>query len=444
MFDEQNNEANPNNGSDISDQPAKTEITNTESTESAQQAASFDTSSNDSAFDEEPTTLKHPTETPEESPVVPDEPVEPTETPFPPTLPTENENTREVAQTISSYSDNIAPVSSMSPKTPSKKSKKPLMIGIIIAAVLVVLGGGSALAYTLYETPQKVLTDAIVGLVTAKTSTYTGTIAIDSSGTKAQVELTAKSAAAAGSLTAKITLTVSGETYTLTGDGVSTSSGDLYIKLSNLNNIATIIKAQAGASADSLIDSLQAKVDGKWIKISASDLSSFSTDASKVQTCYSSTLDKYKNDTSATKQITDLYSKYPFITVEKNLSIESGSIGYQLGSDKTALKSFTNGLSSTAIYKSLHDCDRTFTIDDSTLSSTDTSTGIGTLQVWIGQWSHQLTKVVVHSNSDGSTLDATINSTFNQTVTVDTPANSITLAQLESDITGILKSVTAQ
>lgn len=444
MFDEQNNETTPDTSLDTPVQSTDTESTDTESTDSTEQTPSSDTPSSEASPDEEPETFGKSADTPEEAPASVDESTEPTETPFPPTLPTENEDTHPAAQIISSDADTKPPVSTMSSQTPSKKSKKPLIIGIIIAAAVVVLGGGSALAYTLYQAPQKVITDAIVGLVTAKTSSYTGTIAIDSSGTKAQVELTAKSAAAAGSVTAKITVSLSGKTYTLTGDGMTTSSGDLYIKLSHLDDVVAFVKAEAGNTTGSLIDTLQTKIDGTWIKISASDLSSFSSDASKAQSCYASALDKYKNDTSASKEITNLYSKYPFITVEKNLGIESGSIGYQLTGDKTEYKSFVDGLSTTAIYKTLHDCDSSFTIDDSSLSAADSSKGTGTLQVWVSQWSHQLTKVVAHSNSDGTNFDATITPTFNQAVTVDAPAKSITLAELQSEITNILESVVTQ
>jgi hypothetical protein len=335
------------------------------------------------------------------------------------------------------------PVTAMKPK----KSKKKFIIAGVIVLVLALLGGGGALAYTMYQNPQKVITDAIMSAVNAKTATYKGTINVDSTDVKASVTLTAKQAASAGSFDAQVAVTTGGKDYSLTGDGVFSTTGDLYVKLTKLDSITAAItslaNAQLGTTGDStaLVQKLVGKVDGTWIKISSDDLKSYSDTAATAQSCLSTALDKYKNDSSATKEITDLYQKHPFIAVDKDLGIQNGSVGYSLKTDKTAATAFVDGLKSTKIYTALHDCDSSLTLDAGALTS-DTGTATGSIELWANQWTHQLTKLVLSETSDGTSLKSTIEPTFNPTPapTVDTPSSSTTLTQLVSDLTSTLQT----
>lgn len=333
------------------------------------------------------------------------------------------------------------------PMVKPKQSKRKFIIMGIIVLALALLGGGGVFAYTMYQSPQKVITDAIMSAVTAKTTTYKGTVSINATDVKASVVLTGKQSATTGSVDAQVTVTTGGKDYSLTGDGVISSAGDLYVKLTKLDSITaaltSLANAQLGTTGDStaLVQKLVGKVDGTWIKVSSSDLKSYSDTAASAQSCTTAALDKFKNDSSATKEITDLYQKHPFIAVDKNLGIVNGSIGYALKGDKTAATAFADGLKSTKIYTTLHNCDSTFTIDSSTFSAdTGTGTGTGSVELWANQWTHQLTKLVLADTSDGSTINATIEPTFNQAVTIDTPTSSTTLTQLVSDLTSTLQT----
>ena len=336
------------------------------------------------------------------------------------------------------------------PETPTpdvkpKKSKKKFIIVGVIVLVLAVLGGGGAFAYNTYQSPQKVISDAIISAVTAKQATYTGTVTLNSNDVKASIALTAKQAEAAGSVSADITLTSGGKDYTLTGEAIMTSSGDLYVRLTKLDSISATITSLAnaelgGADSSALVQKLVAKVDGAWIKISSDDLKSYSESAASAQSCSNTVIKKYENDSSATKEVTDLYQKHQFIIVDKDLGVVDGSVGYQLKTDKSAATAFADGLKSTKIYKDLHDCDNSFTVDSNTLTTDSSSTSTGYIQLWANQWSHQLTKLVLSSTSDGTTLNATIKPDFTQAVKIDAPSSTITMSQLTSDLTGILGS----
>ena len=321
-----------------------------------------------------------------------------------------------------------------------KKSKKPIVIGGIIALVLGLLAGGGVFAYSMYQNPQKVISDAVMSAITAKVATYTGTMKIDSSDVKASIALTGKGNSNDNSLHAEITITTTGKDLTLTGDAVLAKNGDLYVKLSKLDTIASeltrLVDQTTGTSSASYIQKALAKVDGTWIKVSSEDLKTYSDSLATSQSCFTKVSEKYKNDSSVINEIGTLYQKNQFIVVEKDLGIVNGSIGYQLKADDAKTKAFAESLKSTKLYTALHDCDETFTIDPKAL--VDNGEVADTYQLWANQWTHQLTKFGVQSTSGGATLDATISTDFSKAVTVDIPSNTTTLAQLTTDLQAIV------
>lgn len=340
------------------------------------------------------------------------------------------------------------PVSSMVAAPVAKKSKKPLIIGIILVAFFALLGGGGVLAYSLwYQNPEKVVTDALINAATAKTSVYAGSVKVESDNVKTVIDLTTKQADAAGSFDAKVTVTVAGKDYTVNGSALVDASGDLYFKVEKLAGIVAEYKSQIGsyidASQSATIDKLVAKIDGTWIKVSSADLKVFSDTAATTQTCLNDTIKKFKDDKPAIAEVTDVYKKNPFIKIDKKLGEKDGSLGYVIKGDSTALKAFAEGLKSTKIYTALHSCDSTFTIDTSSIDTSATSTSSGTVELWANSWSHQITKLTFNDTSDGSTTSGTISPSYNQSVQIVTPTSSITLTQLKTDIEALLQDFTA-
>lgn len=330
---------------------------------------------------------------------------------------------------------------------PQKKSKKGLIIGIVIASVLVLLGAGSVAAYNLYyQNPQKVITDAIINAVTATSSVYSGTVAIGSDGYTLAVDLSTKQSTTAGAMDAKMTLTADGKVYVVNTAAVVAESGDVYVKADKVKELVADYSAALALlnpTTGQDLDRLVAKVDGSWIKISSDDLKSYDSGLAKAQVCINDTVKKFKNDKAATDQISQLYIKNQFITVIEKLGTKDSSLGYKLKSDSVKAKAFAAGLADTTIYKSLHDCDSTFTITPSDVDGSESSGKDAIVEVWISRWSHQLTSVSIKDESDGSTFDMTLKPTYNGDVTIATPESSITLTQLQSDITALLDPFTS-
>lgn len=324
-------------------------------------------------------------------------------------------------------------------------------MSIIIAAVLVILGGGGAAAYYFwYENPDKVITDGIVNALKAKTIKYTGTISM-SGDMKIKLELTGANTLSTSDLTAKATFAIAGKDYSLDSSARFDDKGDLYLKLKNIDSVVSAYRATLPGGIvtpqmSDLTNKLAAKINDRWIKVSADDLSTFSEDASKTQKCSTDAAKKYQNDQKAITQISDAYKKNKFIVVDQNLGSQNGSLGYILKGDEKALRSFLVDLKNTEIYKTLHDCDTSFTIDDKDLPTVKNDKANGRLELWVDSWTHKITKVVGTSNNkDTKTqLDIVFQPIFDEKVEVKAPDNSITLKQLQDDIEElIIESFTA-
>ncbi|MCX6728477.1 MAG: hypothetical protein NTV39_01785 [Candidatus Saccharibacteria bacterium] len=333
---------------------------------------------------------------------------------------------------------------SIAPETSSGKPKwfkqKKFVTGIVVVFLLALVGGGSAFAYTSYQNPQKVISDSIINAVTAKTSIYTGTLSVVNSDMKLNVNITSKMAAPTGSLDAKVTVTAQNKTYSVSGSGLIDESGDVYFKVSGLAGVVNEAKSSLGITQSSpvsaSIDKLVAKIDGVWVKVSSKDLKQYSESTATTKTCLNDTINKYKDDKAAISEVTDLYKKNPFLVISKELGQVNGSYGYEIKGDNKASISFIKGFKDTKIYKSLHNCDSSFTIYDN-YKNADTFTDSNknnTFKLWASVWSHQITKIEAGSSSDGTKTALTILPKFNQTVTITAPKSSISLSQLQSYI----------
>jgi hypothetical protein len=325
---------------------------------------------------------------------------------------------------------------------------KKFIIGIVVAFLIVFVGGGSAFAYvSYYQSPQKVISDSIINAVTAKSITFTGTMNVSNSTTKVSVTINSKVANATGSFDATLNITLSGKTYSINGSVLYDGTGDLYFKVGNLTNLVSQVKGSMGipeaSTFSNAIDQLVSKIDGVWIKISSQDLKPYSTDSSKADTCVNNTLKEFRGDKSAIDQVTDLYVKNPFIVVQKNLGQANGSFGYQIEVKNSELKPFLDSLKTTKIYSELHSCDSTIVIDTSSMSTTNTTDNNNTVNLWVSTWSHQMTKLEASGTDSGTTGSMTILPKFNQSVSITAPSSSITLTQLQSYIQTLVTSMSS-
>lgn len=325
---------------------------------------------------------------------------------------------------------------------------KKLLFPLISLAAVIVFGASVWGLASWYQNPEKVLADSMINAVTSGASVYTGTIrAENGSDFSLAIDITTKQLGSAGSLAAKVSVDAGGKKYSVGGDALYDKSGDIYFKVSNLGSIIAEAKSSmyldSSSQISSAVDKFVSKVDNKWIKISSDDLKQFNQSYSTSKTCMNRAIDEFVNDKTSKDQVADLYRKNAYIVIDKELGRKDGSFGYQLKLSNAKLKSFMKGFKDTKIYKSLHDCDSSFVVNENDIpEDSDTTTSDGRVTVWVDAWSHKFTKLEASSGSESSTFNATIRPDYSQKVTVTAPSDSISLTQLKTYIEDLTNSFT--
>jgi hypothetical protein len=333
-----------------------------------------------------------------------------------------------------------APVVTPGLATPKPRSKKPLVIGLVVGGVLLLLGGTAAAYQFWYQNPDKVVTDSIVTALTAKTVTYTGTVDTSGEAAKLKVEFDGKSNGSALATHAKATITMGAANVVVDGDVQFSEKGDVYFKIKNAKDLSATFVQMMGGSSTPEIDALIAKVDNKWIKASAEDFGMDEDgDAAKQSQCFEDVIGKFRTDRGLRDEVTGLYAKQRFITVKQSLGEKDGNLGYKLDADQAKAKQFAASLKTTALYRELQKCDKDFKIDENDVAE-ESSDFVADVEIWANKWSHELTQVKVSGEAkDKSSKGAfVLNPVFSKEVTVASPSDAVPLSELQSDFEAIV------
>ena len=332
------------------------------------------------------------------------------------------------------------------PKAPNKKKK--FIIGGIIAGAVLLLGGGTYAAYALwYQNPEKVLTDAVSNLIRAKTATYSGTLAMDTKDVKVRVVFDGKQASELnGEGNAKITLTSQGKDFVVNGSALVDKDGNLFFKVGNLKTILDDVLKQSGMTS-SPFDELVAKIDNKWIRVSADDLAEYDKDAGKAQTCLTDTMKKIQNDKAVHDGLVKAYENNKFVVIDSSLPGRTingvDSMGYKLSLNNEAAKKFAEAVNEMQFMKDLQKCDssfESFKLDASDMKSTTGTTSTEAVEVSVSRWSHEFTQLKVTGKDDDASGEFILEPIFGKDVTVAAPTDFMTLKELQAEIEKVTQS----
>lgn len=345
------------------------------------------------------------------------------------------------------------------------KSKKKWYIAGSVAVLFVALLGSAAYAYNVwYQNPQRVISDGIVNLVKSSSSVkadFQSTVENDSS--KITVSGNIKGDQDLANGTVKVGITFKGDsssvgTMNLSADFAS-NKDTLFFKLKGLkpaaeklvdsyvNSLADIYKKQGfamtqkdiAAQKKQVMDGLSPlinKLENRWIK---TDISSKDTSESSGK-CVTDVTKKLMKDDSQLNEVKKAYMDNDFIVVKKNLGSKDGSFGYLLDVDKTAAKEFEKALESTKYGKALKSCDSTIFSSDDEASSSDNNIKNASVELWVSQWSHQITEL----KASGETMDPAMTMSFDvkfdhsKVSGLTTPDNATDINDLGNELQGLL------
>jgi hypothetical protein len=346
-------------------------------------------------------------------------------------------------------SNTVAPVNTV-PETPAPaaglpvsppKKKTGLIIGIIVAGALVLLGGGAAAAYQfIYQNPEKVVTDALQSVLTAKTLSSKGTLVYDQDGVKLSVTFNAKADdAGAGEVGVQAKIEAQGETFDVNASGLVDKDGIAYFKITDLKKLVDSYFTQLGVTDTSFLDALIAKVEGKWVRISDKAIKDLGVATEATQTCISDAYVSFKTDTKQQDELANLYEKNRFIIIGESLGSKTidgvDSIGYAVSVDETKFKDFYKGIGDTQLGKAVVGCDDSIDFSDTSSLDSETDDGTTEVKVWASRFEHELSELELSGKSEDDTSVTIVwNPTFDKPVTIETPSDFVLLEDLMQDI----------
>lgn len=341
----------------------------------------------------------------------------------------------------------FAPISQQAPviagaTQPAKKSgKKWLPLAIAGGALLLMGGGASAYYLSVYQNPEKVIYDAYVNLVSAKTMQLSGNVdfEMDSiNGLKLKsISYESKSDSAPGAqLDLKANLVVMSSDITVGGKGMFTDNGDLYFQLNGVKDSFKTLMKTMGSTQDVPAEYYAAleKLENQWVKVVNEDIKKGSEELAKVYQC---TIDaSKKNKDSDNKDLIAAYEKYQFVQKKEDLGYKDGNVGYKLNFDEAKFKDFSKAVEETQYAKDLKDCTKDLEETDMTAFDDDGMDNPkvdsnSSVSVWIDQWSHKLKKVEYSAAGEISDYKlgakGEVNVGYDEKAKVVAPSDSISL-----------------
>lgn len=353
---------------------------------------------------------------------------------------------------------------------PPKPGKKKKIIGIILGVVgLLIIVSAVLLYFVWWQSPNKMVTDALLSVVTAEKMNNTGTLVIEAPSSDVKMTITTKgttnNGASSGDATVKLEVEALDEDVVFDVHGVASDDGVLYVKIDKLREtvdtvIDAIIKQQTQQYRDQgmtesdiaqvedmakqqvssmfSLDTLIPKVDGQWIRIASDDLE----DNEEAQ-CTADVMKDIQKDKEVTREVMAIYDANRFIQVKDKVDAKDGAPGFRLTGDRDKAQAFMSEFKKTETAGRLLKCDSTiFDSVDDALKETDSSSNADIdFVIWVDRFSHKLKSLQldVTSKEDETKVSATYDFEIGQANEVVVPSDARDFKDVYDDITSSIQ-----
>lgn len=256
-----------------------------------------------------------------------------------------------------------------------KKKKTGLIVGIIIAAVLLI-GGIVAAVLLLVGKSGDPVSAAMEKIMSGNIPQYTtvngsidvaiGSSELPISGLKIALDSNSATNSLINTTTANVTASLTnGTDIEIELSEIYATNGDLYIKVDKLAdaiNDATAslyegVDEDMIAEALSSVNNIVKMVDGKWLKISVDELTQMTSGAATDSStkCLTDLVSGINNNNNA---LAEAYRKSPFVSsTTEGVSVASkNSTVYKVVLDQTAFTTFTNDAANSSLFQELYEC----------------------------------------------------------------------------------------
>lgn len=365
-----------------------------------------------------------------------------------------------------------------------KKSKKGLIIFLIIFAILLIGGGvGFAIWMSIHESPEVALKDALSDFWSSENVQLNGDIVTASADTETTFTVDAIKAGAKISGSGVLKADYNGQEVKLNFSAAYVDKGAAYIKFEGLKDFAkdfdfdSIFSALSGTNESamdfsslisSIIGGLAERVDGNWYKIEANDVKGIN--GGEQMSCILENLNGILSSDSK-DEVVNAYKENSFLEIDKDAKVtdKDGAKVYTIKIDKTKRDAFGDKVKEIDAYKKLSKCteseDTVYEIDDEDpldvedeeddeddedrdISAPKRTTAKKEaeveLKLSIAPWTHKLVGIeFTEKNDDDDKTSADLKLSYDKK-DVEEPSDAKSIKTLESDFKEILTGAAKQ
>ena len=308
--------------------------------------------------------------------------------------------------------------------------KRTKLIAAGVAAVVVVSGGVAS--YAALQTPDAVVAQAIVSLVTTQNPSYELDLGGNASGLDGTIKLFTYSSDHGTALELKVNGKVVGQDAAATLNVVEDKNGDTYLNLADFSSLAKLI-TELGYLPAPAVDALTTELTGTWVKISAADLGQQASALGSVGTCLTPA---QANQIGADLQ-SNLRNNF-FVTVKKELPKQDGNRVFLLTLSADKLRSFLTSFKATKGFTALQKCEPGLEISDASIKDITqaqidkafASAGVTIKLSATGDNKFAKLDFNVKDSSTGQTINLTLKANGSHPEKVVIPTKSISFQQL--------------
>ncbi|NCA08126.1 MAG: hypothetical protein EBS85_05310 [Micrococcales bacterium] len=288
-----------------------------------------------------------------------------------------------------------------------KSSKRTKLIVAGVTSVVLVSGGVSA--YAVYQSPDTVIAQAIVSLVTTSNPSFEMDFSGNTSGVDATLQM----------FTAGATLNV-----------VADKTGDIYLNLANFSTLASALE-QTGLAPNSMIQAYSSALTDKWVKVSETDLNQATASLGQTSSC----LNKEAIAQVATDLQNSLRNNF-FVKAKEELPQEDGNRVFPLTLDAGKVKGFATSFRDSKGFAELAKCQPGLALSDASINSITqqaideaiTKSG-SSFKLYANAVSHNFAKLSIDINTGGQKINFTLKANGSHPEKVVIPSESETFTE---------------
>lgn len=239
--------------------------------------------------------------------------------------------------------------------SPVHHSGRRRTLMVAVAALIVVLAtSASTYAFFWYQSPDKVVMDAVMNAAAASSATYSGTV-YEQNGTKPTVTYNGAFSNGLSHIRAKVSTPFTGDLSTINTEAII-GKDVLFIKLDKTSQLVrSSVMPSLRPAVDLMMPEIKSKADDKWIELTPGDLSNFNT-LTLISQCTVDVMQRMTTDAQFRSDVLALYDQSPFLHVTDSGPIDDKVNKYTLSLNADKFNKFLDILIDSKPYQSLAGC----------------------------------------------------------------------------------------